>query len=129
MKNTSSIAVAAWLGLAFLVCAPQPALAQTRSRSLFEGANTDAAARQNLTFVFSAAESYDDGIAVNVLSPSGLVATPGVVHHGLDRIVPPEAVEPVECMTDAALALCTGDPATLTGRVAYAKPLLAELGG
>ena len=32
-------------------------------------------------------------------------------------------------MTDAALALCTGDPATLTGRVAYAKPLLAELGG
>ena len=76
-----------------------------------------------------AAEAYDDGIAVNVLSPSGLVATPGVVHHGLDRIVPPEAVEPVECMTDAALALCTGDPATLTGRVAYAKPLLAELGG
>ena len=76
-----------------------------------------------------AAEAYDDGIAVNVLSPSGLVATPGVVHHGLDRIVPPEAVEPVECMTDAGLALCTGDPATLTGRVAYAKPLLAELGG
>ena len=62
MKNTSSIAVAAWLGLAFLVCAPQPALAQTRSRSLFEGANTDAAARQNLTFVFSAAESYDDNL-------------------------------------------------------------------
>jgi citronellol/citronellal dehydrogenase len=75
-----------------------------------------------------AAELHDDGVAVNVLSPSGLVATPGVVHHGLDRGVPPEALEPVECMTDAALALCTGNPATLTGRVAYAKPLLAELG-
>jgi NAD(P)-dependent dehydrogenase (short-subunit alcohol dehydrogenase family) len=75
-----------------------------------------------------AAEAYDDGIAVNVLSPSGLVATPGVVHHGLDRAMPPEALEPVEHMTDAALALCTGDPGTLTGRIAYAKPLLAELG-
>ena len=30
-----------------------------------------------------ASEVYDDGIAVNVLSPSGLVSTPGTVHHGL----------------------------------------------
>ncbi|HEY1633875.1 MAG TPA: SDR family NAD(P)-dependent oxidoreductase [Acidimicrobiales bacterium] len=76
-----------------------------------------------------AAEAYDDGVAVNVLSPSGLVATPGVVHHGLDRAMPPDALEPVEAMTEAALVLCTGDPATMTGRVVYAKPLLAELGG
>jgi NAD(P)-dependent dehydrogenase (short-subunit alcohol dehydrogenase family) len=76
-----------------------------------------------------AAEAYDDGIAVNVLSPSGLVATPGVVHHGLDRAMPPDALEPVESITEAALALCAGDPATMTGRVAYAEPLLAELGG
>jgi NAD(P)-dependent dehydrogenase (short-subunit alcohol dehydrogenase family) len=75
-----------------------------------------------------ASEVYEDGIAVNVLSPSGLVATPGVVHHGLDRWTPPEAVEPVEYIVEAARALCAGDPATLTGRIAYARPLLSELG-
>ena len=31
-------------------------------------------------------------------------------------------------MAEAALALCSGDPKTLTGRVAYSQPLLAELG-
>jgi citronellol/citronellal dehydrogenase len=74
-----------------------------------------------------AAEVYDDRIAVNALSPSGLVPTPGVVHHGLDRGVPEDALEPVEVMAEAALALCSGDPGSLTGRVAYARPLLAEL--
>ena len=74
-----------------------------------------------------AAEAYDDNIAVNALSPSGLVPTPGVVHHGLDRGVPEDALEPPEVMSAAALVLCTGDPASLTGRIAYAKPLLAEL--
>jgi len=74
-----------------------------------------------------AAEVYDDGIAVNALSPSGLVPTPGVVHHGLDRGVPEQALEPAEVMAEAALALCTGDPVSLTGRIAYARPLLAEL--
>ncbi len=75
-----------------------------------------------------AAEVHDAGVAVNVLSPSGLVRTPGVVHHGLDRNVPEELLEPVACMVEAALALCTGDPAELTGRIAYARPLLDELG-
>ena len=62
------------------------------------------------------------------MSPSGLVATPGVVHHGLDRNVPAEFLEPVEYMAEAAYVLCTGDPAMLTGRVTYAKPILDELG-
>lgn len=75
-----------------------------------------------------AAEVHADGIAVNVLSPSGLVLTPGVVHHHLDQFVPKERHEPVELMTEAAHALCTGDPATLTGKVTYAKPILEELG-
>jgi NAD(P)-dependent dehydrogenase (short-subunit alcohol dehydrogenase family) len=74
-----------------------------------------------------AAEVHADGIAVNALSPSGLVPTPGVVHHGLDRGVPQDALEPVEVMAEAALALCSGDPVVLTGRIAYARPLLAEL--
>jgi NAD(P)-dependent dehydrogenase (short-subunit alcohol dehydrogenase family) len=75
-----------------------------------------------------AAEVHGDGIAVNALSPSGLVATPGVVHHGLDRGVPPDRLEPVEHMVEAAYLLCTRDPRTCTGRIAYARPLLDELG-
>jgi citronellol/citronellal dehydrogenase len=75
-----------------------------------------------------AAEAYDDGIAVNALSPSGLVATPGVVHHGLDRLVPKEQVEPVELIVEASYQLCTGDPVSLTGKVTYARQLLDELG-
>lgn len=75
-----------------------------------------------------AAEVHDAGIAVNVLSPSGLVATPGVVHHGLSRNVPEEHLEPPERMGEAAHALCTGDPTTLTGRVTYAREILEDLG-
>jgi citronellol/citronellal dehydrogenase len=75
-----------------------------------------------------AAEVYADSIAVNALSPSGLVPTPGVVHHGLNRGVPPERLEAPEYMAEAAHALCTGDPTRLTGRITYARPLLEELG-
>ena len=48
-----------------------------------------------------AAELYEDGIAVNALSPSGLVPTPGVVYHGLDRDVPADALEPAEVMAES----------------------------
>jgi hypothetical protein len=65
---------------------------------------------------------------VNALSPSGLVATPGVRHHELDKNVPAEFLEPMERMVEAAYALVTGDPAVLTGKVTYAKPLIEELG-
>jgi NAD(P)-dependent dehydrogenase (short-subunit alcohol dehydrogenase family) len=74
-----------------------------------------------------ASEVVNDGIAVNALSPSGLVLTPGVVHHKLDQYLPPESQEPVSYMAEAAHALCTGDPSVLTGKVTYAKPLLDEL--
>jgi citronellol/citronellal dehydrogenase len=75
-----------------------------------------------------ASEVYADGVAVNVLSPSGLVPTPGVVFHGLTRGVPEDRLEAPEVMAEAAYVLVTGDPAVLTGRVAYARPLLEELG-
>jgi NAD(P)-dependent dehydrogenase (short-subunit alcohol dehydrogenase family) len=75
-----------------------------------------------------ASEVYADGVAVNVLSPSGLVPTPGVVFHGLTRGVTQDRLEAPEVMAEAAYALCTGDPAVLTGRVTYARPLLEELG-
>lgn len=75
-----------------------------------------------------ASEVYDDNIAVNVLSPAGVVATPGVVHH---KLIPPgreDMAEPVEVIAEAALALCTGTVDTLTARIAYSRPLLDELG-
>lgn len=73
-----------------------------------------------------ASEVYSDGIAVNALSPSGVVLTPGMLHHRLDEVVPLEGREPVDHMVNAALRLCTGDPAALTGRVTSARPLLEE---
>ena len=71
-----------------------------------------------------AAELYDSGIAVNALAPWDNVATPGASHHDL---VTDFALEDIGWMADAALVLCTGDPAQLTGRVAYSQPLLNEL--
>jgi citronellol/citronellal dehydrogenase len=74
-----------------------------------------------------AAELCEDGIAVNALSPSGLVVTPGVRHHRLDQMVPKSEHEPPEIMAEAALALCSGDPKRLTGRITLSQPLLDEL--
>src|SRR5579872_4126289 len=75
-----------------------------------------------------ASEVYADGIAVNCLAPSGLVPTPGTVLHGLTRGVPADRLEAPEVVAEAAFGLCTGDPATLTGRVTYAKTVLEEIG-
>jgi citronellol/citronellal dehydrogenase len=75
-----------------------------------------------------ASEVYSAGIAVNALSPTGLVVTPGVVHHELDKRVPVERHEPVSVMAEAALLLCSGDPAQLTGRITYSQQIVAELG-
>ena len=75
-----------------------------------------------------ASEVYADGVAVNALSPSGLVPTPGVVFHHLTDGVSEDRLEAPEVMAEAAYALCTGDPAQLTGKVTYAKPILEELG-
>ncbi len=75
-----------------------------------------------------ASEVYADGIAVNALSPSGLVPTPGVVFHHLTDGVAEDRLEAPEVMAEAAFALCTGDPARVTGKVTYAKPILEELG-
>jgi NAD(P)-dependent dehydrogenase (short-subunit alcohol dehydrogenase family) len=74
-----------------------------------------------------AAEVYDDGIAVNALSPSRVVATPGVMFH---RLIPDgyAEAEPVEVMAEASLVLCSGDPKQLTGRIAYSQELLDSLG-
>ena len=74
-----------------------------------------------------ASEVAVDGIAVNAVSP-GLVATPGVAVHGLITDATRDRVQPIKFIAEAVYRLASGDPATLTGRVAYAEPLLAELG-
>ena len=72
-----------------------------------------------------AAELHEFGIAVNSLSPEAAVMTDAAVSLG---VIPDDVPrEPVEVMAEAALALCSGDPATLTGRVATSRALLAEL--
>ena len=73
-----------------------------------------------------AAELYDDGIAVNALSPNQVVPTPGTVFHHLTTEDDPNS-EPPAVMAEAALQLCSADPKTLTGRIAYSQDLLAEL--
>lgn len=74
-----------------------------------------------------AAELYDDDIAVNALSPTKVVPTPGTIFHKLTSVEDPNA-EPPAVMAQAALELCHAEPRTLTGRVAYSQELLAELG-
>ena len=76
-----------------------------------------------------AAEVHADGIAVNVLAPTGLVATPGIEHHGLDRGVPRELIESPDDFAEVALWLCSGDPAERTGHIAYSRQLRAEIEG
>ncbi len=74
-----------------------------------------------------AAELYDDNIAVNSLAPNKVVPTPGTLFHQLTTEDNPNS-EPPTVMAAAALALCSTDPKTRTGRIAYSIDLLTELG-
>ncbi|MGE2814318.1 SDR family NAD(P)-dependent oxidoreductase [Mycobacterium heidelbergense] len=71
-----------------------------------------------------AAELYDDGIAVNAAAPSNPVATPGAGTLDLAKT----DTEGIELITETAFRLCTGDPKTLTGRIAHTQAFLAEVG-
>jgi len=74
-----------------------------------------------------AAELYPDNIAVNALSPTKVVPTPGTVFHHLTTEGDPNS-EPTSVMAEAALMLCHRDPQSLTGRVTYSQELLEQLG-
>jgi citronellol/citronellal dehydrogenase len=75
-----------------------------------------------------AAELYPDNIAVNALSPTKVVPTPGTVFHHLTTGDDDPNTEPASVMAEAALMLCHRDPQSLTGRVTYSQELLSELG-
>ena len=71
-----------------------------------------------------AAETWDDNITVNAISPEAAVMTPGA---GDYVNLPPESLEPMETMCEAILALCTANPQELTGRITYSLSLICEL--
>jgi NAD(P)-dependent dehydrogenase (short-subunit alcohol dehydrogenase family) len=77
-----------------------------------------------------AAELSNKGVAVNALAPFSVVWTPGAAASGVDkyRSLPMWQEEPVEGMAEAALALCSASPATLTGRVVYSNDFLKQIG-
>lgn len=83
-----------------------------------------AKAALNRLTVAAASECEGQGIAVNALTPQAAIATPALVEGGwIDEVM----FEPLDTMAEAALALCTGDPDVLTGRIAYSLQLLVEL--
>jgi citronellol/citronellal dehydrogenase len=72
----------------------------------------------------AAMELYEHGVAVNALAPEAAVMT----ENAATVVSPPaNAIEPMETFVEAAIALCTGNPRVLTGRVAYSLSLLVEL--
>jgi citronellol/citronellal dehydrogenase len=73
-----------------------------------------------------AAEVFDANIAVNALSPNRVVPTPGTVFHGL-VVGGDQVVEQPEVMAEAALALCSVEPKSRTGRITFSQDLLNEL--
>jgi NAD(P)-dependent dehydrogenase (short-subunit alcohol dehydrogenase family) len=83
-----------------------------------------AKAALNRLTVSAASECEGQGIAVNALTPQAAIATPSLVAGGwIDNAM----FEPLETMAEAAVALCTGDPDVLTGRIAFSLQLLVEL--
>jgi NAD(P)-dependent dehydrogenase (short-subunit alcohol dehydrogenase family) len=83
-----------------------------------------AKAALNRLTVAAASECEGQGIAVNALAPQAAIATPALIALGeIDNAM----YEPLETMAEAALALCVGDPNSLTGRIAFSLQLLLEL--
>lgn len=74
-----------------------------------------------------AAEVYGDNISVNAMSP-GLVATPGVLAHGLVTKANQHQVTPAENIAEAVFQIVSRDARSITGRVDYERPFLEEFG-
>jgi NAD(P)-dependent dehydrogenase (short-subunit alcohol dehydrogenase family) len=71
----------------------------------------------------AAAGENEGVIAVNALTPQIAMGNAWNSPHVPNN----EIWEPVETMVEAGYALLTGDPATLTGRIAYSLQLIVEL--
>ena len=102
---------------------PGPPFSDFDVSSGFGMYGTVKAALDRLT-VSLAAELYESGIAVNAAAPFKPVPTPGAGTLDLAK----EDTEDISLITETVLILCTGDPASMTGRIAYTQPFLRELG-
>ena len=102
------------------------------ARSGFAGYGANKASINRLTAA-AAAETEHEPIAVNALSPQLTIDTPSVPRTTSWRAssaltISSSRLNLPRRWAEAALALCTGDPRNLTGRVAYSLQLLLELG-
>jgi len=70
-----------------------------------------------------AVELYGRGIAVNTLAPEAAALTEALAEYAT---LPDYLCEPLDTMAEAALALCTADPAVLTGQVTTSLQLLVD---
>jgi NAD(P)-dependent dehydrogenase (short-subunit alcohol dehydrogenase family) len=69
-------------------------------------------------------ETFGEGIAVNTIAPEAAAATEVLVEFS---DLPDYLYEPLETMAEGALALCSADPATLTGQITTSLQLLVDL--
>jgi NAD(P)-dependent dehydrogenase (short-subunit alcohol dehydrogenase family) len=96
------------------------------ARKAKDGSSMYGATKAALNRLTVAAAGENEGvIAVNALTPQIAILTPRVQAGSI--VGAADICEPVETMAEAALALCTGDPAVLSGRIAYSVQLLLEL--
>jgi NAD(P)-dependent dehydrogenase (short-subunit alcohol dehydrogenase family) len=82
------------------------------SEGILPGYGGSKAALEHLT-MSAAYELVDRNIAVNALSPSGAILTPGVAYYSREF----EDYAPAEDFAEAAVRLAIADPRALTGRV------------
>jgi 3-oxoacyl-[acyl-carrier protein] reductase len=75
-----------------------------------------------------AAELLASNISVNVVAPVGAIVTPGVDALGVIKPGMEAYVEPVDHIAEAALALVSAEPKTLTGKIAFSWMYLDEIG-
>jgi NAD(P)-dependent dehydrogenase (short-subunit alcohol dehydrogenase family) len=75
-----------------------------------------------------AAEVYEHNIAVNVLAPVGGVYTDALRNVAPEFTPDHPAVEPIENMAEAALALVSARPQDQTGVIAWSHQYLSEIG-
>ncbi len=102
---------------------PGPPFSDFDASAGFGMYGTVKAALDRLT-VSLAAELYSSGIAVNAAAPWKPVPTPGAGALDLAKT----DTEDVGLITETVLILCSGDPATLTGQIAYTQPFLESRG-
>lgn len=74
-----------------------------------------------------ASEVEGQNIAVNALTPQAAILTRNLEAARESGTIHEKLFEPLDTMVEAALALCTTDPAQLHARIAYSLPLLIEL--